>query len=103
MSIFPRVRIYNESEGSPIPTHVSIDGKIIKGVQSIHYDMETDSIPRVTLELVSLMDSGIDIHNPELVIKFHPQTVHEAMEILGINGMYDGNDGNPVCFEDDGK
>lgn len=103
MSNFARVQIYNESGDKPYPTHVKIDGKLIKGVVSIHYDVDVESVPRVTLELDSLMDSGIDVHNPELMIKFHPQTVHEAMTVLGISGMY-GDDGEiPTYILDDGK
>ena len=102
MSIFPRVRIFNEHDDKPFPTHVEIDGKRIKGVESIHYDAYVNEIPRVTLELYSLMDSGIDIRNPELMIKFHPQTIMEAMEVLGIAGMYE-ECGAPVFLFDDGK
>lgn len=102
MSTFPRVRIFNESDDKPFPTHIEIDGKRINGVQSIRYSYDVDEVPIVDIEVASLMDSGIDVYNPELRIKFHPQTVHEAMAVLGISGMYDEN-GSPAFLFDDGK
>lgn len=102
MAYFSRIRIYNEDVGKQYPTHVEIDGKRINGVTSIQYDASVDSVPRVTLELNSLMESGIDIDNAELRIKFHPKTVHEAMVVLGITGMCE-RDGSPVFLFDDGK
>lgn len=100
-SIFPKVKIWSES-GLPV-THVSINGQTVKGVVGIQYDAEVDSIPRVTLELNSLDGSGIDVNNAELMLKFHPTTVHEAMTVLGITGMYEDGDLSPIYLVDDGK
>lgn len=103
MSLYPRVHIYNDSKDNIRPTHVEINGKLIKGVRSIRYDSAVDRIPTLTLELVSLMDSGIDINSPEITIKVHPQTLREALNILGMAGVQIGDGDDPVCFIDDGK
>lgn len=86
MKAFSNIHIFNDS-GRPIPTYVSIDGKDIHGVVGIDYHADTDSIPRVVLEINSINDSGIDINNAELMIKFHPETVVEAVEILQRYGI----------------
>ena len=99
---FPRIRIFNDPGGSMYPTHVEIDGKRIKGVRGVKFSASVGEIPTVELDLVSLMDSGIEIENPELRISFTSQTIHEAMLILGISGVYE-DDGNILFLFDDGK
>lgn len=91
----------NNSES--MQTKVLINGEPINGVRSIHYDCKCGTeIPVVEIELAALDGSGLDISNAELRIKFHPQTVHEAMAVLGIAGMYD-EAGSPRFLFDDGK
>lgn len=99
---FPKIRIFNEPGGNPIPTHVEIDGKRIKGVRGVNFHTAVGEIPTVELDLISMMDSGIEIENPELKISFTPQTIHEAMLVLGISGVYEDN-GNVLFLFDDGK
>lgn len=101
MSIFTRVQIYNESGDKPFPTHIKIDGKLVKGVRGIDYHCGVGEVPTVTLELTSLMDSGIDIYNPDIVIKFHPQTIHEAMMVLGMAGAYEEDGQTIPLYKDD--
>ena len=103
MGAMAKIRIFNDHDGDIVPTHVEINGVEIKGVRRIKYDASADEIPKVTLELYSLMDSGIDVDNAELCIKFHPQTVSEAMQVLGISGVYDDEDGKLIYIMDDGK
>lgn len=100
-STLPNIRIWSEDGRST--THIEIDGKPVKGVTGISYHAAVHDVPKVTVELVSLEDSGIDISNANLEIKFHPQTVHEAMMVLGINGMYEYHGNVPVYVMDDGK
>lgn len=102
---FSNIRIFSRSavkDGEYNPTHVEIDGKEVGGVTSVDYHVANGELPTVNLELVSLENSGIDISNAELCIKFHPQTVHEAMIVLGIAGTYE-EAGSPVFLFDDGK
>lgn len=82
MSYWPKVKIWNDTTGLATPTHVSIDGNQLKGVRSIEYRADIDGLPTITLELYSLMNSGIDIDNVELRLKFHPQTIDEAIYVL---------------------
>ena len=82
MSYFPKVKIWNDNTGLMVPTHVSIDGQKLRGVRSIEYRSDVDSIPTVTLEINSLLDSGIDLDNVELRLKFHPSTFEEAVYII---------------------
>lgn len=82
MSYYPKVKIWNDKTGLMVPTHVSIDGQELRGVRSAEYRYDVNSVPTVTLELYSLLDSGIDLDNVELVLKFHPSTFEEAVYII---------------------
>lgn len=86
MNGFSNIRILNEPD-KLITTYVYIDGKPIHGVVGIDYHAEVGAIPKVTLEMNPILDSGIDINNAELMIKFHPETVVEAVEILQRYGI----------------
>lgn len=82
MSYWPKVKIWNDTTGLTTPTHISLDGNQLKGVHSIEYRADIDSIPTITLELYCLLDSGIDLDNADLRLKFHPSTIEEAVYIL---------------------
>lgn len=80
-----KVKVFNNN-GNIIPTHVEIDGKPLR-CRSIDYHAEVDCIPTFTFEVLALSD--IEVNHADILFKFHPKTVTEAVKILRHELMYD--------------
>lgn len=77
---FPKIHIYNDLPQYPPRTVIEINGKKIPYVQSISYDVATDSLPEFRISMVGLPD--IEIDNAVIQLDCCPENLGEAAVIL---------------------
>ena len=77
---FPKIHIYNDLPQYPPRTLIEINGKKIPYVQSISYDVATDSLPEFKISMVGLPD--IEIDNAVIRLDCCPENLGEAAVIL---------------------
>lgn len=71
-------KVRNDS-GTTIPTKVSINGIDVR-CRSIDYHADIESVPTCTVELLTLGD--IEVNHADILFRFTPDTVENAIKIL---------------------
>ena len=87
MSAFPKIKIWNGMSGERLPVYITVDGKKLEGVRSLHYYADTESRPTVEVGLdlnMNALDALIELDNAGLhvVFEYSPKTIEEAKMIL---------------------
>lgn len=72
------IKVVPKSKNIPIPCKIFVNDEEIRNVVSIEYTADTDSVPRVILELNA---SGLQAP-AQAMLSYTPETLQEATKIL---------------------
>lgn len=78
MGFFSDIKVVPKHKGAPIPCQIFVNDEEISNVTKIEYVADTDSVPRVILELNA---SGLQAP-AQALLSYTPETLQEATKII---------------------